>query len=186
MANKSDDFINRREYECHIQRRSLEMWLGWLNPIRWLMVSVTTILSALAAATVLARTSLWASHYQTYAGLCALGSAILSGLHTNLRCDPHQSEGSRLILMTLSSLSCCRSSIRTTNNCSQRARPRLQLTLFAEHERNGKQNSDFSRSFREVLRFEGRSKLAIPRKLRQQSRNPPPSVLRSHSCDEPA
>jgi len=97
MANKSDDFINRREYECHIQRRSLEMWLGWLNPIRWLMVSVTTILSALAAATVLARTSLWASHYQTYAGLCALGSAILSGLHTNLRCDPHQSEGSRLI-----------------------------------------------------------------------------------------
>jgi hypothetical protein len=35
--------------------------------------------------------------YETFAGLCALGSAILSGLHTSLRCDPHQTECRNLI-----------------------------------------------------------------------------------------
>jgi hypothetical protein len=61
------------------------------------MVSAATILSALAAATILGKTSLLGIKYDTFAGLCALGSAILSGIHTSLRCDPHQTECRNLI-----------------------------------------------------------------------------------------
>lgn len=61
------------------------------------MVTATTILSALAAASILGKASLLGIHYETFAGLCALGAAILSSLHTSLRCDPHQTECRNLI-----------------------------------------------------------------------------------------
>lgn len=97
MTSEIASFAQRRERDCHIAKRALEKWLTILNPIRWVMVTATTILSALAAASILGKASLLGIHYETFAGLCALGSAILSGLHTSLRCDPHQAECRNLI-----------------------------------------------------------------------------------------
>lgn len=97
MISETVNFARRRERDCRVARRALERWLAVLNPIRWVMVSAATILSALAAASILGKTSLLGVHYETFAGLCALGSAILSGLHTSLRCDPHQTECRNLI-----------------------------------------------------------------------------------------
>jgi aspartyl/asparaginyl beta-hydroxylase (cupin superfamily) len=97
MSSDIASFARRRERDCHIAKRALEKWLAVLNPIRWVMVTATTILSALAAASILGKASLLGVHYETFAGLCALGAAILSGLHTSLRCDPHQTECRNLI-----------------------------------------------------------------------------------------
>jgi len=72
--------------------RALEMWLGWLTPIKWATVFGSTVLSALAAATILS-----GSRYVFAAGLCALGSAILSGLDSHFHCDKHQAECRRFI-----------------------------------------------------------------------------------------
>ena len=97
MISAIANFARRRERDCRIARRALEKWLGFLTPLRWLMVSFTTILSALAAATILGKKPLIGQSYELFAGLCALGSAILSGLHTALRCDPHQAECRHMI-----------------------------------------------------------------------------------------
>jgi len=97
MTSEIAAFARRRERDCHIAKRALEKWLTVLNPIRWVMVSATTIFSALAAATILGKASLLGVGYDTFAGLCALASAILSGLHSSLRCDPHQAECRSLI-----------------------------------------------------------------------------------------
>jgi hypothetical protein len=97
MTSETSNFARQRERDCHIAKRALEKWLEVLNPVRWMMVTATTILSALAAATILGKASLLGIRYDTFAGLCALGAAILSGLHTSLRCDPHQAECRNLI-----------------------------------------------------------------------------------------
>jgi hypothetical protein len=73
------------------------MWLGWLTPLRWFTVIGTTVLSALAGATILGAPRLIGSSFPTFAGLCALGASILSVLHTALHCDAHQAECRRLI-----------------------------------------------------------------------------------------
>jgi hypothetical protein len=70
------------------------MWLGWLTPIRWVTVFGSTVLSALAAATILSNPG---SRYVFWAGLCALGAAILNGLHDHFHCDAYQASCRRLI-----------------------------------------------------------------------------------------
>ncbi|MGD0939333.1 MAG: hypothetical protein ABR905_06430 [Terracidiphilus sp.] len=97
MSGPSTPLSEKRERDCKVERRALEMWLALLTPVRWLTVSGITILSAIAAATILGKPAFFGEPlYSMVAGLCALGASILSGLHTALHCDAHQAECSRL------------------------------------------------------------------------------------------
>jgi hypothetical protein len=97
MSTPDLQFSMKREVDCRVLRRALEMWLGRLTPMRWFTVSGTTILSAIAAATVFNGRDLFGVSFQMIAGVCALGATILSGLHTALKCDAYQAECSRMI-----------------------------------------------------------------------------------------
>lgn len=98
MTNSSFPLSKRRELDCQIERHALEMWLSCLTPIRWLTTIGTTVLSAVAGATILGKPAFLGEHnYTIVAGLCALGASILSGLHAALHCDAHQAECRRLI-----------------------------------------------------------------------------------------
>jgi hypothetical protein len=97
MSTPDLQFSIKREVDCRVLRRALEMWLGRLTPMRWFTVSGTTILSAISAATVFNGQDVFGLKFQTVAGVCALGATILSGLHTGLKCDAYQAECSRMI-----------------------------------------------------------------------------------------
>jgi hypothetical protein len=68
------------------------MWLDLLTPVRWFTIIGTTVLSALAGATILGAPGLLHQSFPTFAGICALGATVLSTLHTALHCDAHQAE----------------------------------------------------------------------------------------------
>jgi len=97
MSTPDLQFSLKREVDCRVLRRALEIWLSRLTPMRWFTVSGTTILSAIAAATVFNGHDVHGHSFKTVAGLCALGATILSGLHTALKCDAYQAECSRMI-----------------------------------------------------------------------------------------
>ncbi len=88
------ELFSRRERECQLRARALELWLATLTPLRWGTVIGTTILSAIAGAAVLSKA---VKHWDIIGGVCALLAAVLSGLHAGLKCDAHQSECRRLI-----------------------------------------------------------------------------------------
>ena len=77
--------------------RTLEMWLGLLTPIRWIMVAGMTVLPLIAGATILTDNDLFGSHARTVTGIFALTAAILSGIHTAFHCDAHQQECRQMI-----------------------------------------------------------------------------------------
>jgi hypothetical protein len=89
------ELIIKREIDCKIQRRALDMWLGMLTPVRWLTVIGATVLSAVAGATILQKPL--GSRFGVVVGVCALVASILSALHTALHCDAHQADCRRLI-----------------------------------------------------------------------------------------
>ena len=90
-------FFIKRQRQCRIERRSLEMWLTWLTPLRWFTVAGGIILSAVGGATILSKPGLLGDDWSVIGGLCALSASILTGLHAGLNCDSHQSECRRLI-----------------------------------------------------------------------------------------
>jgi hypothetical protein len=85
----------KREWQCHIEWQALEMWLGFLTPLKWMTVGGGTVLSVVASATVLAK--VFGERSGLVGGLCALGAALLTGLHTALNCDAHQAACRRYI-----------------------------------------------------------------------------------------
>lgn len=97
MSTPDLQFSIKREVDCRVLKRALEMWLSRLTPMRWFTVSGTTILSAVSAATVFNGHDVFGVPFRMVAGVCALGATILSGLHTALKCDAYQAECSRMI-----------------------------------------------------------------------------------------
>lgn len=132
MTGSSAPLSEKRERDCQVERRALEMWLAWLTPIRWLTVSGITILSAVAAATILGKpTILGEPLYSMVAGLCALGASILSGLHTALHCDAHQAECRRLTGV-FAGLEAGYQAARTANAAERKAREQALEKAFSE------------------------------------------------------
>lgn len=96
MSEVNMEFWARRERDCLLSRRSYEMWLDILAPIRWIMISGSTVLSLFAGATIVTQSSVFHGHGQVVAGYCALTAGILTGLHTALKCEDYQTECRRL------------------------------------------------------------------------------------------
>ena len=84
-------FLDLRERQCRIERRALEMWLEVLSPLRWATVIGGVIFSALGSAALFGATA------TVVGGVCSLIAAILTGIHTGLRCDAHHAECHRLV-----------------------------------------------------------------------------------------
>jgi hypothetical protein len=97
VTNRIQLLASQRESDCYVARRALEMWLSRLTPVRWLTVIGTTLLSAIAGATILGAPMLLGRSFPTVAGLCAFTASLLSALHTALHCDAHQAECRRMI-----------------------------------------------------------------------------------------
>jgi len=72
------------------------MWLGVLAPLRWFMVSGSTVLSLVAGATILTDPRILGGSGQSVAGYCALAAGILGGLHSAFKCEEFQTECRRL------------------------------------------------------------------------------------------
>jgi len=132
MTGSSAPLSAIRERDCKVERRALEMWLALLTPVRWLTVSGITILSAIAAATILGKPAFLGEQlYSLVAGLCALGASILSGLHTALHCDAHQAECRRLSAV-FAGLEAGYQAARTSNATERKAREQaLEKTFTA-------------------------------------------------------
>lgn len=95
--NQVLQFIDLRESQCRVERQSLEMWLGYLTPLRWFTVAGGIVLSAVGGATVLGQPALFGDSWSIVGGVCPLVASILTSLHTGLKCDAHQAECHRLI-----------------------------------------------------------------------------------------
>ena len=91
------ELFSQRERQCRVERRAYEIWLGRLTPLKWVTTGGGTLLSILAGATVLGQPKFFGSAWPVYGGALALTSSVLTGLHTALRCDSHQTECHRLI-----------------------------------------------------------------------------------------
>lgn len=94
---EKDDLIKllkERELECRIHERSYQIWLKVLTPIRWSSISVGVILPSLASVTVFSE--IWEANWQIISGSVLLISGIVSGLHSALKCDTHQTESTRM------------------------------------------------------------------------------------------
>jgi|SRR3954471_24261652 hypothetical protein len=91
------NLLHQREQQCRVEYRAYGRWLALLTPLRWVTVAGGTVLSALAGATIFSRPDFLGEQWPLYAGVFALAASILTGLHTALNCDAHQSECHRLI-----------------------------------------------------------------------------------------
>jgi hypothetical protein len=86
-----------RARQCHVETRAFQYWLDILTPLKWVTVGGSTILSALAGATVLSKPEIFGHQWDVVGGVFALVSSALMGLHSVFRCDAHQVECHRLI-----------------------------------------------------------------------------------------
>ena len=91
----ASQLLAQREAECWIERRAFEQWLGVLTPLKWGVIVCTVSLSAVGGAPLLHQ---WlGERWVEIGGACALLAAVLTGLHTGLRCEEHQAECRHLI-----------------------------------------------------------------------------------------
>ncbi|KAB0494971.1 hypothetical protein [Pseudomonas moorei] len=97
LENSLQLLCSERVQRCQVEMRAHQYWLDILTPVRWLMVGGSTLLSALAGATVLSKPELFGAHWDVVGGVLALVSSALMGLHSVFKCDAHQSECHRLI-----------------------------------------------------------------------------------------
>lgn len=86
--------LRERELECRIQERSYQIWLKVLTPIRWSSISIGVVLPSLASVSVFSK--ILGSHWQTISAIILLVSGAVSGLHSALKCDAHQTESLRI------------------------------------------------------------------------------------------
>ena len=83
--------------KCEHKQRALEIWLSTLTPFKWLCVGGGTVLPLIAGASLVGKAPFFSEYWEIISAGCLLAAAILTGLHTAFRCDPHQSECLRLI-----------------------------------------------------------------------------------------
>jgi hypothetical protein len=78
---------------CKQERRSYEIWLSRLTPANFVLLGLGGVLSLIAGLSIVTEAKLIDPKV---AGWMALIGAVLSGLHSRLKCDPHQAECRRL------------------------------------------------------------------------------------------
>lgn len=80
--------------DCEREEMAYRAWLGLLTPLRWGCVGGGVVFSAAAGVAVL-----WDAlpHGKAISAILAFSATALTGLHTGLNCDAHQSECRRLI-----------------------------------------------------------------------------------------
>lgn len=90
--------FHKRQRECHVEKSSYETWLGLLTPVRWVTIIGGIVLSAVAGGVVLLA-EYWppGESWRVYGAGCAIVASVLTGIHTSLNCDAHQTECRRLI-----------------------------------------------------------------------------------------
>jgi hypothetical protein len=82
------------EQDCRREEMAYRAWLGVLTPLKWTCVSGGVVFSAAAGVSIL-----WEAlpHGKAISAALAFSASALTGLHSALKCDAHQSECHRLI-----------------------------------------------------------------------------------------
>jgi len=92
------EHFRRRLRECQVEARAYEIWLGLLTPARWLTVIGGILLSAIAGGVVLvAEYRVEGIPWRIWGARSAILASVLTGIHTGLHCDTHQTECRRLV-----------------------------------------------------------------------------------------
>jgi hypothetical protein len=90
--DSQDTRIAERIVLCKRERRAYEIWLETLTPVNFLLVGVGGVMSLVAGLSIVTK----AGVDPKIAGWVAIVGALLTGLHSRLKCDPHQKECVRL------------------------------------------------------------------------------------------
>jgi len=92
------EHFRRRLRECQVEAKAYEIWLGLLTPVRWFTVIGGIVLSAIAGGIVLfAEYQVEGEPWRVHGAVCAIFASVLTGIHTGLHCDSHQTECRRLV-----------------------------------------------------------------------------------------
>lgn len=91
------ELFSQREYELKIEQRAFEIHLGVLEPFGAFSKGCGIVLPLVAGFTLLGQSKLLSGTWELISGSLSLVAAILTGIHTGLKCDDHQAECRRLI-----------------------------------------------------------------------------------------
>ena len=92
------EHFGRRQRESLAEKNAYETWLNLLTPLRWITVTGGIVLSAAAGGVaLLAEYRVGYEDWRIYGAVCAIIASILTGIHTSLNCDAHQTECRRLV-----------------------------------------------------------------------------------------
>ena len=83
-----------KKTECLVRKEAYDIWLGFLTPLKWTSIAIGVIFPAIAGATFFLK--VFGDKWEIWAAVILLISAIVSGLHSLLKCDIHQEECKRL------------------------------------------------------------------------------------------
>jgi hypothetical protein len=89
--------FSQREYELKVEQRAFEIYLGVLEPFGAFSKGCGIVLPLLAGFTLLGQSKFLGGTWELISGSLSLMAAILTGIHTGLKCDDHQAECRRLI-----------------------------------------------------------------------------------------
>lgn len=84
------DLFDQREYELKVKQRAFEIWLGVLEPFGAFSKGCGIVLPLVAGFTLLGQSKFWGVSWELFSGSLSLVAAILTGIHTGLKCDDHQ------------------------------------------------------------------------------------------------
>jgi hypothetical protein len=93
MTDPLDDRIASRILECKRERCAYEMWLQRLSPANAMLVGLGGVISLVSGLSIVTKAELVSANV---AGWGAVLGAALTGLHTRLKCDSHQTECKKL------------------------------------------------------------------------------------------
>ena len=93
MITDLKDFARKQARDCRLKARQYDVWLAYLTPCNFILVSGAAILSLLAGSSLLVEIE-----YLTpvRAGLMAITAGVLTILHQTLNCEKHQQECRKL------------------------------------------------------------------------------------------
>jgi hypothetical protein len=98
VSSKLRAHFRKRQRDCYVEKDAYAIWLALLTPVRWFTVIGGIVLSAVAGAVVLlAEYRVIGDQWRVYGAICAITASVLTGIHTALNCDAHQTECRRLV-----------------------------------------------------------------------------------------
>lgn len=85
------EHLRKRQHDCEVEKQAYAIWLGLLTPVRWFTIIGGIVLSAVAGgAVLLAEYRVIGDGWRIYGAACAIVASVLTGIHTALNCDAHQ------------------------------------------------------------------------------------------------